>query len=136
MRADLHRAIAGIDHRQRLSRPAGGKLDVAVYGDDRAGFERIRGGACFRPDRLMNGDELGAVGKYAFHLQDRQHGGNAGHHVAGVKDSRAKRHQVGDAFAFARAFENFVGDDGDRLGMVELEPLGAAFARELGGGKW
>src|SRR4029077_15503364 len=51
------------------------------------------------------------------------------------KESRAERHQVVNAFAFARDYENFVGDDGDRLGMVELEPLGAAFAREFGGGK-
>ena len=84
----------------------------------------------------MHGDELGAVGKYAFHLQDRQHRGDAGHHVGGGEDRGAERHQVGDAFAFARAFENFVGDDGDRLRMIELEPLGAAFARELGGGEY
>ena len=131
MRADLHRTIAGIDHRERRSRPAGGKLDLAFGGDDRAGLERIGCGAGFRPDRLMHGDELGAVGKYAFDLQDRQHSGDAGHHVARGEDGRAERHQVGDAFALARAFENFVGDDRDGLGMVELQSLGAALVARV-----
>ena len=37
--------------------------------------------------------------------------------------------------SLARAFEDFVGDDRDGFGMVELQPLGPALARQLGGGK-
>ena len=120
MRTDLHRAIASIDHRQRGPRPAGGKLDLALGGEDRAGLERVGGGADFRPDRLVHGDEFGAVGKNAFDLKDRQHGGDAGHHVARGEDGRSERHQVGNAFSLARAFEDFIGDDRDGFGMVEL----------------
>ena len=135
MRADLHRAIAGIDHRQRLSRPAGGKLDLAVDGDDRAGLERIgaapasgRIGSCTVTSLVPSGNTPSTcrIGSMA---------ATPGITSSRGEDRRAERHQVGDAFAFARAFEDFVGDDGDRLGMVELEPLGAALARELGGGK-
>jgi hypothetical protein len=131
VRADLNRTIAGIDHGERGARPASGKLDFAFCGENRAGLQRVGGGAGFRPDRLVHGDELGPVGKDALDLKDRQHGGDAGHHVAGGQDRRSERHQVGNAFALARALEDFVGDDGHSLGMVELKPLGAAFSRQL-----
>ena len=48
------------------------------------------------------------------------------------QDRRSERHQVGDALSLARALKDFVGDDCDGFGMVELEPLGAALSRELG----
>ena len=68
MRADLDRAIAGIDHGERGSRPAGVELDFAFGGENCAGLERVGSGAGFRPDRLVHGDELGPVGKDAFDL--------------------------------------------------------------------
>ncbi len=83
----------------------------------------------------MHGDELCSVGKNAFDLKDRQHRCDAGHHVAGGQDRRSERHQVGDASSLARALEDFIGDDRDGFGMVELEPFGAALSRQLRGGE-
>ena len=121
--------------RERGTRPAGGQLDLAVGGEDRAGLEHVGRRAGLRPDRLVHGDQLGAVRKHAFDLQDRHHRGDAGHHVVGGQDRRSERHQIGDAASLARAFEDFVGDDRDRFRMVELQSLGAALSRQLGGGK-
>ena len=84
----------------------------------------------------MHRDQLCAVRKDAFDLQDRHHGGDAGHHVVRRQYGRPERHQLGDASPFPRAFENFVGDDGDRLRMIELQSFGPPPSRQLRRGKY
>src|SRR2546430_13556454 len=46
-----------------------------------------------------------------------------------------RSHELGDAAPVANALENVRGDDGERLGMVELETAPLAAARQLGRGE-
>ncbi len=46
----------------------------------------------------------------------------------------AEAHELGDGAAVARALHDLVGDDGDGLGVVELEAARLAAAGEVGGG--
>src|SRR3954471_12295884 len=72
-------------------------------------------------DRLMHGDKLRAVRKCRLdlnvvdHLRDPVHALRTGQHL------RAGLHQIGDGAAVARALDDEIGDDGYRLGMVELD---------------
>ncbi len=43
-------------------------------------------------------------------------------------------HQVGNTASIAGAFQDFVGNDGDRLGVIELEPALLPPAGEIRGG--
>src|SRR5882757_7572910 len=85
------------------------------------------------PDRLMHGDEFGAVRKRRFHLDVVDHFGNAIHHLRAGDHLRAGLHQFSDGAAVARALDDEVGDDGDRLGMVELDAALQSAARHHGG---
>jgi hypothetical protein len=49
------------------------------------------------------------------------------------KDSGAEAHEVGDGAAVAGALHDLVADDGDRLGIVELQAARLAAAGEIGG---
>src|ERR1700716_220750 len=43
--------------------------------------------------------------------------------------------QIGNRSALPRAFEDFVGDDGNGFGTVQLEPLGTPPPRQFGRGE-
>ena len=82
---------------------------------------------------MVDGDELGAVGEGGFDLDLVDHFGDAVHDVVALEDGGAVAHEGGDGFAVAGAFHDLVGDDGDGLGVVELEAAGLAAAGEIGG---
>jgi hypothetical protein len=77
-------------------------------------------------DRLVRGDELGAVGEGRLDLDLVDHLGHSLHHLLAADDRGASRHQLGDAPAVARTLEHVVGDQRDRLRVVQpdaaLEP--------------
>ena len=85
------------------------------------------------PNGLMNGDQFGPVGEGGFGLDLVDHLRDALHHVASREDGRAKAHEISDRSPIARAFQNLVGDDGDRFRVVQLQPPFLTPAREVGG---
>src|SRR5882757_2051952 len=86
-------------------------------------------------DRVVDRDQLGAVGEGALDLHLVDHLGDAFHHLVAPENGQARLHQLGDGAAVADALEDVGGDDGERLGMVELETAGPAPARQLGRGE-
>src|SRR5688572_29793050 len=86
-------------------------------------------------DGVMNGDELGTVGKGGFDLDLRDHLRNAFHHIGALEQRRAETHQVLHAAAFARAFEDRRTDEGDSLGIIELQSAALAPLGEQPGGE-
>src|SRR5258708_21801767 len=86
-------------------------------------------------DRVVDRDQLGAVGEGALDLHLVDHLGDAFHHLITPEDRQARLHQLGDGAPVADALEDVGGDDGERLGMVGLETAGAAPARQLGRGE-
>src|SRR3954470_3934258 len=84
------------------------------------------------PDRLMHGDEFGAIRERRFDLDVVDHFWDAIHHLRAGNHLRARLHQFGDGAAVARALDDEVGDDGDRLGMVELDAALEPAARHHG----
>ena len=81
-------------------------------------------------DRLVDGDELGAVGKGGLDLDVVDHLGDPFHHLVAADDMRAGLHQLGDRAAVAGAFDDEVGDQRDRFGMVELHAALQPLARD------
>ena len=71
----------------------------------------------------MDDNELDAIGESGIHCHLVHHLGDSFHHVLAREDCSAEAHQVGDAPAVACAFEEFSGDEGYRLRVVELEAL-------------
>src|SRR5437870_2031324 len=86
-------------------------------------------------NRMVNGDELGAVGKGALDLHLLEHLRHSLHHAVAAEDVEARRHQVGDAPAVANPLENLGGDQRQRFGVVELETATTSPARDFGGGE-
>src|SRR5215468_9024693 len=84
---------------------------------------------------VMNRHQLRSVGERALDLHLLQHLGNALHHVGTSQDRDAERHQVGHTAPVANALEHLGGDQGERLGVVQLEPAPAPTARHLGRGE-
>ena len=80
----------------------------------------------------MDGDELGAVGEGRLDLDLLDDVGDAFHHLLAPQHVGAGLHQVGDRAAVARAFDDEVGDQRDRLGMVELHAALEAAAGDVG----
>src|SRR4051812_32196991 len=72
-------------------------------------------------DRLVHGDELGAVGERRLDLDVVDHLGDAVHDVVTGEQLAAGGHEFGDRAPVPGAFENVRGDQRDRLGMIELE---------------
>src|SRR5262245_49272614 len=72
-------------------------------------------------DRLGHGDEFGPVRKCRLHLDVVDHLRDSLHHLRAGQDLGAGLHQVGDRAAIARPFNDEVGDEGDGLGMVQLD---------------
>ena len=81
----------------------------------------------------MDGDEFGAVGEGGLDLDLVDHLGDAFHDLVAREECGAEAHEIGDGTAVAGAFHDLVGDDGDGLGIVELEAAGLAPAGKIGG---
>src|SRR5690242_8167019 len=73
-------------------------------------------------DRLVHGDELGAVGKGCLDLHLVDHLGDTVHYLRPREDMGGILHEIGHQCAVARALDHEVGDERDRLRMVELDP--------------
>src|SRR6476646_3767176 len=84
-------------------------------------------------DRVVHGDELGAVGEGRLDLDVVDHLGDAVHHLRSRQHMRALLHQLGDGFAVARAFQDEVGNQRHRLRVIELDAALEPSARHHGG---
>ena len=73
-------------------------------------------------DRIVARDQLGAVGEGGLDLHDGEHGGHLVHHVGGGEHLAPELHQLDDAAAVARTFEQGLGDERGGLGDVEPQP--------------
>ena len=69
----------------------------------------------------MHGDQLGAVGEGRLHLHVMDHLRDTFHHLVAGQHMRAFLYQRRHTLAVARAFDDEIGDEGDGLGMVELD---------------
>src|SRR5580693_6878143 len=76
---------------------------------------------CTSSDRLVHGDELGAVRERRLDLDLGDHFGDAVHHLGAADDVGAGFHQFGDATPVARAFDDEIRDQRNRFGMIELD---------------
>src|SRR5579884_846197 len=72
-------------------------------------------------DRRVHGDELGAVGEGGLDLDLVDHLGNPLHDLLAPQDRAAIAHQLGNRPAVARTLYDVVGNQRDRLGVVELD---------------
>src|ERR1700747_2987575 len=79
--------------------------------------------------RLMHRHELGAIRKCRFDLDVVDHICDAVHDLAAREHVRARFHQLSNGFAVARAFDDEIGDERYRLGMIELDAAFAPAAR-------
>ena len=136
MAADLHRPVARIgDHhgdpappRVNLNFAFGGKH---FAGNASGGLHRLGSGS----DRIVDGDQLGPVVETALHLDNWRHLGYAGQDVIRGQESRAEADQLRDRLPVAGAFKDFVGDIGNRLGLIQLEAARPPLAGEFRGAK-
>lgn len=81
----------------------------------------------------MDGDQLRAVGECSFDLNLANHVGDPFHHRVGGKNRRAQAHDLGDGSAIANHLEDLGRDQGDGLGMIQLQATGPALPRQLAG---
>src|SRR5262249_3270414 len=72
-------------------------------------------------DRMVNGDELGAVGERAFDLNLLEHLRHAFHHVVASQDVEPRRHEVRHGPAVANPLEDLGRDQRQGFGIVQLE---------------
>src|SRR4029453_505000 len=86
-------------------------------------------------NRMVNGDELGAVGERALDLNFLDHLRHAFHHVVATEDAEPRRHPLRHGPPVADALEDLRGDERERLGVVELETASAAPPRDFGRGE-
>src|SRR5262245_24949355 len=86
----------------------------------------------FSRDGMVDGHELGAVGERAFDLHVLDHLRHALHDVLAGQDLRPPGHELGRALAVADPLQHLGGDEGHRLGMVELEPARPPPPRQIG----
>src|ERR1700728_891626 len=73
-----------------------------------------RPGMTTSSDRLVHGDELGAVRKRRLDLDVVDHFGNPVHALSASQDLGAGLHQLGHGAAVARALDDEIGNDRDR----------------------
>ena len=121
VRTDLDRPVAGVLDAERDHRSTDVDLDRLVGSDDLAGDEVAVTRDARSGDRVVQGDELRAVGERRFDLDLGEHVGDALHHVGAGEDVAAVLHQVGHTTTVAGRFEHPGGEHGDRLGVVEAE---------------
>ena len=69
----------------------------------------------------MNGHQLRAIGKCCFHLNFLHHLWNTLHDVTALQECCAIAHKISHAAPVASTFNNLVGEDGNALGVIELE---------------
>src|SRR5690606_988479 len=84
---------------------------------------------------VMHGDELRPIGERRLDLHIGDHLGNAFHHVVAHENRCAVAHELGDRFAFARAFHDRGRNQRDRLGVIELQAARFAPLGEQRGGE-
>src|SRR5690606_290211 len=84
-------------------------------------------------DRVVTGDELGAVGKGGLHLHRIEHLGDAVEHLRPRQHLTARRHQLTDGPAVPRPLHHVIGDERDRFGMVQPQPALQSAASDIGG---
>ena len=72
-------------------------------------------------------------GNVALDLHVVDHRGDPVHHLVGFDHVGAGLHQLGDGAPVARALDDGIGDEGDRLGVVQLDAARESLARDLGG---
>src|SRR4029077_11728849 len=70
---------------------------------------------------IVNGHELGTVGKRRFYFDLRNHLSNAFYNLAAGHDLAAFRHEFRDRSAVARALENEIRYERDTFGIIELD---------------
>src|SRR5262249_1334707 len=85
------------------------------------------------PYGLVDGHQLRAIRKRAFHLDLADHLATTVHHVVARKDRRPDPHDLGDRLAVAAELEEFSRDQRNGLRMIELQAAGAPSSRELTG---
>src|SRR4051812_9302282 len=83
------------------------------------------------PDRVVDGDQLRAVRERGLDLDVRDHLGNPLHNVLPGQDRGAVAHQVRHGPPVPGPFDQLVGDDGHRLGVVQLEAPPLPPARQI-----
>ena len=82
----------------------------------------------------MHGHQFGAVWKGGFHLNVRDHVGDAVHHICACEQCSAFTHELGHGFAIPRALHDGGTDKGHSFGVIEFETAGfSAFGQEAGG---
>ena len=96
------------------------ELDRLVGPDDLTRNERSAPAG--HGDRLVQRDELGAVGERRLDLDLGEHLGDALHHVVAGEHVPSVLHQIGDTPTVAGGFEHPGGEHRDRLGVVQPEP--------------
>jgi len=69
----------------------------------------------------MHGHQLGAVREGRLDLNIMDHLGNALHHLGAGQHTCPLRHQRRNTLAVARALDHVIGNQRDRLGIVELD---------------
>lgn len=69
----------------------------------------------------MDRHQFGAVRERGFNLYVVDHLGNAVHDLIAGEDMGTGFHEFGNGAAIARAFDDEIGNEGDGLGMVELD---------------
>lgn len=126
VRSDLDRAVGGVDHVELDVLAALVERQVAVGVEVLARLELLGGF-----DRIVDGDELGAVGEGGFDLHHVDHLGHAVHHVLGLEQRAAIRHEFGHRGPLAGAFHAFGADQRDSLRIVELHAAVFALLGQL-----
>ncbi len=71
---------------------------------------------------MVDGHQLGAVGKGGLDLDRLDHLGHAGHALPGRDHMRACLHQIGDAAPVAGAFDDEIGDQAMASGWFSRTP--------------
>src|SRR2546430_6762064 len=82
-------------------------------------------------DRVVDRDQLGAVGEGALDLHLVDHLGNAFHHFITAEDRQARLHQLGDGAPVADALEDVGRVAGEARGELEVLKPGTAPAPHL-----
>ena len=120
VRADLDGPVAGVLDDQ--GEPLGVPAPLSTTVPSRADRSRPLPLMTRRPgDRVVDGDELAAVGEGRLDLDVVQHLGDALHHLVGARTARPLDHQVGDPGSVAGPLDHPGREQGDRLGVVEAD---------------
>src|SRR5262249_196340 len=116
VRADLDRPVAGIGDAQRDQLAALVELDLAILDEELAG-DHVN---LALTDRLVHGDELGAIRERRLDLDLGDHFGDPVHDLRPREDMRTGLHQVRDGATVAGTFQNEIAYQRNRLRMIEL----------------